>query len=130
MRFKESLLQPSASIFEMRYAVLLAEPYALEGYRNLVEVEKLKVAQHKREKHYDDFTSPAKWMTSDNARLQTVATDSGNAPGSMMHMQTNSPGTSKTAMETRTALLRHVLEKSIQDYGDRVFERFYRNNYY
>ncbi|ESL11282.1 hypothetical protein TRSC58_00971 [Trypanosoma rangeli SC58] len=130
IRFKESLLQPSASVFEMRYAVLTAGPYALEGYRNLVEVEKLKVAQHKYEKHYEDFTSPGKWMTSDNAQLQTVAAGSGDAPGSVMHMQTNSPGTSKTAMETRTAPLRHVLEKSIQAHGDRVFERFYRNNYH
>ncbi|EAN99687.1 hypothetical protein TcCL_ESM01896 [Trypanosoma cruzi] len=130
IRFKESLLQPSASIFEMRYAVLTAAPYGLEGYRNLVEMEKLKVAQHKYEKHYEDFISPGKWLTSDNAQLQTVAAGSGDAPGSILHMQTNTPSISKTAMETRTAPLRHVLEKSIQAHGDRVFDRFYRMNYH
>ncbi|ORC91971.1 uncharacterized protein TM35_000041850 [Trypanosoma theileri] len=130
IRFKESLLQPSASVFEMRYAVLAAGPYGLEGYRNLVEVEKLKVAQHKYEKHYEDFTSPGKWLTSDNAQLQTVSAGSGNAPGAIMNLQTDAPDTSKTAMETRVGPLRRLLENSIQAHGDRVFDRFYRNNYH
>lgn len=130
IRFKESLLQPSASIFEMRYAVLAAGPYGLAGYRNLVEMEKLKVAQHKHEKHYEDFTSPGSWLTSDHAQLQTVAAGGGDAPGAVMHKQTNSRDTAGTAMETRAGPLRRVLQESIQAHGDRVFERFYRKNYH
>ncbi|KAG8347228.1 hypothetical protein TRVL_01948 [Trypanosoma vivax] len=130
IRFKESLLQPSASVFEMRYAVLTAGPYGLAGYRNLIEMEKLKIFQHKYEKHYEDFTSPGKWLTSDNAQLQTVAAGGGISPGAAMHMHTNNSHTERTAMETRTGPLRRELETSIQSHGDRVFARFYRNNYH
>ncbi|EPY19098.1 hypothetical protein STCU_01548 [Strigomonas culicis] len=132
IRFKESLLQPSASTFEMRYAAAFAPGYGLPGFRNVVEMEKLKVAQHKYEKHYEDFTSPGSWVTSDNAQLQTVAAGGGgsNAPGAAMHTNTNDPNTAKTAMETRTGPLRRTLEHSMQVHGDRVFARFYRNNYH
>ncbi|SCU72473.1 uncharacterized protein TEOVI_000405000 [Trypanosoma equiperdum] len=130
IRFKESLLQPSASVFEMRYAVLAVGSYALPGYRNLVEMEKLKVAQHKYEKHYEDFMSPGKWLTSDNSQLQTVAAGGGNAPGAALHMHTNGPDVALNAMETRAGPLRRTLETSIQAHGDRVFSRFYRNNHH
>nr|CCC92955.1 conserved hypothetical protein [Trypanosoma congolense IL3000] len=128
IRFKESLLQPSASIFELRYAVLAVGSHGLEGYRNLVEMEKLKIAQHKYEKHYEDFISPGKWLTSDNSQLQTVVSGSGNAPGTALHMHTNGPNTAQTAMETRTGPLRRTLESSVQAHGDYVYSRFYRNN--
>ncbi|GET93005.1 hypothetical protein, conserved [Leishmania tarentolae] len=130
IRFKESLLQPSASTFEMRYAFLFAPQYALPHYRNIVEMEKLKIAQHKYEKHYEDFTAPGKWLTSDNAQLQTVAAGGGgsNAPGGAMHNHTNDPASIRTAMETRTGPLRRTLAQSMQAHGDRVFSRFYRNN--
>ncbi|KPA86600.1 putative mitochondrial hypothetical protein [Leptomonas pyrrhocoris] len=130
LRFKESLLQPSASTFEMRYAFMFAPQYGLPHYRNIVEMEKLKIAQHKYEKHYEDFTAPGKWLTSDNAQLQTVAAGSGgsNAPGGAMHNNTNNVDSIRTAMETRAGPLRRTLEKSMQAHGDRVFNRFYRNN--
>ncbi|TPP44739.1 hypothetical protein CGC21_7860 [Leishmania donovani] len=130
IRFKESLLQPSASTFEMRYAFLFAPQYALPHYRNIVEMEKLKIAQHKYEKHYEDFTAPGKWLTSDNAQLQTVAAGGGgsNVPGGAMHNHTNDPASIRTAMETRTGPLRRTLAQSMQAHGDRVFSRFYRNN--
>lgn len=130
IRFKESLLQPSASTFEMRYGFLFAQMYNLPSYCNIVEMEKLKVAQHKYEKHYEDFTAPGKWVTSDGANLQTVAAAGGgsNAPGGVMHYHSNEPHTIQTAMETRTAPLRKMLAESIQRHGDRVFSRFYRNN--
>jgi hypothetical protein len=130
IRFKESLLQPSASMFEMRYAFMFAPQYGLPHYRNVVEMEKLKIAQHKYEKHYEDFTAPGKWLTSDNAQLQTVVAGSGgsNAPGGAMHNHTNDVDSIRTAMETRTGPLRRTLEQSMQAHGDRVFHRFYRNN--
>ena len=130
IRFKESLLQPSAATFEMRYAFMFAPQYGLPHYRNVVEMEKLKIAQHKYEKHYEDFTAPGKWLTSDNAQLQTVAAGSGgsNAPGGAMHNNTNHIDSIRTGMETRTGPLRRALEKSMQAHGDRVFSRFYRNN--
>nr|CCM19301.1 hypothetical protein, conserved [Leishmania guyanensis] len=130
IRFKESLLQPSASIFEMRYAFLFAPQYGLPHYRNIVEMEKLKIAQHRYEKHYEDFTAPGKWLTSDNAQLQTVAASAGgsNVPGGAMHNHTNDPASIQTAMETRTGPLRRTLAQSMQAHGDRVFNRFYRNN--
>lgn len=130
VRFKESLLQPSASTFELRYAVLFPSQYNLPGYRNLIEMEKLKIAQHKYEKHYEDFTAPGKWLTSDNAQLQTVAAGGGgpNVPGAAMHNHANDPDSIRSAMETRSGPLRRTLEKSIQAHGDRVFARFYRNN--
>lgn len=132
IRFKESLLQPSASTYEMRYAAVFAPQYGIEGYRNIVEAEKLKIAQHKYEKHYEDFTAPGNWITSDGAQLQTVAAGSGgaNAPGGALHSETNEAGAVANAMETRTGPLRRTLEKSIQAHGDRVFARFYRNNYH
>ncbi|KAG5492899.1 hypothetical protein JKF63_01479 [Porcisia hertigi] len=130
IRFKESLLQPSASTFEMRYAFLFAPQYGLPHYRNLVEMEKLKIAQHKYEKHYEDFTAPGRWLTSDNAQLQTVAAGGGgsNVPGGAMHNHTNDPASIRTAMETRTGPLRRTLAQSMQAHGDRIFSRFYRNN--
>ncbi|KAK7200913.1 hypothetical protein NESM_000150200 [Novymonas esmeraldas] len=130
IRFKESLLQPSAATFEMRYAFMFAPQYGLPYYRNMVEMEKLRIAQHKYEKHYEDFTAPGKWLTSDNAQLQTVAAGGGgsNVPGGAMHNHTNDPESIRTAMETRTGPLRRTLEKSMQAHGDRVFNRFYRNN--
>ncbi|KAG5467063.1 hypothetical protein LSCM1_01244 [Leishmania martiniquensis] len=130
IRFKESLLQPSASTFEMRYAFLFAPQYALPHYRNIIEMEKLKIAQHKYEKHYEDFTAPGKWLTSDNAQLQTVAAGGGGSgmPGGAMHYHTNDPASIKSAMETRAGPLRRTLAQSMQAHGDRVFSRFYRNN--
>ncbi|KAG5492366.1 hypothetical protein GH5_01285 [Leishmania sp. Ghana 2012 LV757] len=130
IRFKESLLQPSASTFEMRYAFLFAPQYALPHYRNIIEMEKLKIAQHKYEKHYEDFTAPGKWLTSDNAQLQTVAAGGGGSsvPGGAMHYHTNDSASIRTAMETRTGPLRRTLAQSMQAHGDRVFSRFYRNN--
>eukprot|EP00796_Vickermania_ingenoplastis_P006166 gene6166-4444_t len=77
IRFKESLLQPSASIFEMRYGFLFSQMHNLPSYCNVVEMEKLKIAQHKHEKHYEDFTAPGRWVTSDGANLQTVAAGGG-----------------------------------------------------
>lgn len=132
IRFKESLLQPSASTFEMRYAFLFAQMYNLPSHCNVVEMEKLKVAQHKYEKHYEDFTAPGKWVTSDGANLQTVAAGGGgaNSPGAAMHYHSNESHAIGTAMETRAAPLRKLLESSIQRHGDRVFTRFYRNNYF
>lgn len=132
IRFKESLLQPSASTFEMRYAFLFSQMYNLPSYCNVVEMEKLKVAQHKYEKHYEDFTAPGKWITSDGANLQTVVAAGGgsNAPGGIMHYHSNEAHTIHTAMETRAAPLRKTLAESIQRHGDRVFSRFYRNNYF
>ncbi|CCW68972.1 unnamed protein product [Phytomonas sp. Hart1] len=132
IRFKESLLQPSASIFEMRYAALFSVEYGLSGFRNLVELEKLKIAQHKYEKHYEDFTAPGNWLTSDRAQLQSVVAGGGgsNAPGGAMHIQTNEATSVKNAMETRVGPLRRNFENSIQKHGDRIFARFYRKNYY
>ncbi|EPY38929.1 hypothetical protein AGDE_05000 [Angomonas deanei] len=132
VRFKESLLRPSASTYEMRYAAMFAPGYNLEGFRNIVEVEKLKVAQHKYEKHYEDFTAPGKMLTGDNAQLQTVVAGGGgsNVAGGAMHGGTNQKDTEKTAMETRTGPLRRSLQTSMQAHGDRVFQRFYRNNYH
>lgn len=132
IRFKESLLQPSASTFEMRYGFLFSQMHNLPSYCNVVEMEKLKVAQHKYEKHYEDFTAPGRWVTSDGANLQTVAGASGgpNVPGGAMHYHANDYNTINTAMETRTAPLRKLLASSMQKHGDRVFDRFYRNNYF
>lgn len=132
IRFKESLLQPSAATFEMRYAACFAPQYGLSAFRNLVEMEKLRIAQHKYEKHYEDFTGPSKWLTSDNAQLQTVVAATGGpvSGGAAMHLETNNPQTAHTAMETRVAPLRDTLAQSMQAHGDRVFSRFYRNNYH
>lgn len=132
LRFKESLLQPSAAVFEMRYACAYAPAYGLEGFRTMIESEKLKIAQHKYEKHYEEFTAPGKWMTADNAQLQTVSAAAGGSttPGSCLHHMTNDANSVRNAMETRTGPLRKTLESSVQAHGDRVLARFYRNNYH
>lgn len=132
IRFKESLLQPSASTFEMRYGFLFAQMYNLPTHCNIVEMEKLKIAQHKYEKHYEDFTAPGRWITSDGANLQTVAAAGGgsNVAGGAMHYHSNESNSINSAMETRAGPLRKMLAESMQKHGDRVFERFYRNNYF
>src|SRR3989338_7605105 len=50
IRYKESLLMPSATIFEVRTAVILHNCGGRRGYRNIAEIEKVKIAQHKLEK--------------------------------------------------------------------------------
>jgi len=55
LRFKERLLEPSANLYEMRYGVLHHPFLGLNGFRNLVELEKLKLAQLKYDKHHEDF---------------------------------------------------------------------------
>lgn len=132
LRFKESLLQPSASLYEIRYSFLFAQMYNLPHHSNIIEMEKLKVAQHKYEKHYEDFTAPGKWVTSDGANLQTVAAAGGgsNVPGGAMHYHANDSHTIDSAMETHAGPLRNALAESMQRHGDRVFAKFYRNNFF
>ena len=132
IRFKEGLLQPSASVFEMRYATMLAPVCGTDSYRNLVELEKLKVAQHKYEKHYEDLTTPGKWLTTDGSQLQTVSAGTGGSgiAGSTMHRANNNPGSTEKTYETQTRSVRDVFQNSMQSHGDRIFSRFYRSNHH
>ena len=132
VRFKESLLQPSATVFEMRYATLLHPFSGQQGYRNIVEVEKLKVTQHKHEKHYEDITTPGQMITADRSQLQTVVSGGGGSSvaGGAAHKDSNAPGVANNSMETQAGPFRKVFQESLQRHGDRALERFYRKNYH
>lgn len=132
LRFKENLLQPSASIYEMRYAVMMASSYGLPHYRNIVEMEKLKVAQHKHEKHYEHLTVPGSYLTSDKSQLQTVSSGGGGAnnAGSYLHRETNKRQDRDTGLRAATASVSDTLADSIQRHGDFALRRFYRNNFH
>jgi hypothetical protein len=132
VRFKESLLQPSASIFEMRTGTLLHPFTAAPGYRNIIEVEKLKVLQHKHEKHYEDYTTPGQMITADRSQLQTVVAGGGGSSvsGGAAFREGNSPGVANNSLETQAGPMRKALTQSLQSHGDRAFERFYRNNFH
>jgi hypothetical protein len=131
LRFKENLLQPSASIFEMRYGVMLASSYGLPHFRNIVEMEKLKVAQHKHEKHYEDMALTGSYMTSDRSQLQTAAaSSSATTAGSFMHRQTTATKDADTGLRAATAAVSDTLAESIQRHGDYALKRFYRNNFH
>jgi hypothetical protein len=132
VRFKESLLQPSAAIFEMRTGVLMHPFTSLRGVRNIIEVEKLKVLQHKHEKHYEDQTVPGQMVTADRSQLQTVVSGGGgnNASGGAAFRETNAPGMANISLDTAAGPMRKIFSNSMQSHGDRVFERLYRNNFH
>lgn len=122
IRFKESLLQPSALTLELRYSFLFAQMYNLPTHSNVVEMEKLKIAQYKLEKHYEDSSGPGSFLTSDKKELQTVSSGAGAmTPGGAMTYDQHSAGKKKRPSSAGEELRRH---------GDRALERFYRNNYF
>jgi hypothetical protein len=132
LRFKESLLQPSAAIFEMRYGAVFAPVIGVPAFRNIIELEALKIAQHKHEKHYEKFTNNINPLTADSMQLQTTSSmASSGAPGAAMHAGMNAPSDYiADSMETRVAAEQRIFARDIQAHGDRVFSKFYRNNYH
>jgi hypothetical protein len=130
IRYKENLLQPSATIYEMRYGVMLSSSYGLKPFRNIVEMEKLKIAQHKYDKHHEDLPTMGSRFTADGANLQTTATAGGGVSGSTMHRESNAQKDKDTGLRTNTAPITDMMATTMQRHGDYALRRFYRNNFH
>lgn len=130
IRFKENLLQPSASVYEMRYGVMLSSSFGLKPFRNIVELEKLKIAQHKNDKNHEDPTTTGSRFTADGASLQTTAAAVGGNAGSTMHRGMSYNVDKDTGLRTNSAPVTDRMAESMQRHGDYALRRFYRNNFH
>ena len=129
IRFKESLLAPSAAVFEMRTAVAVHPIALIPPRRNLIEVENLLISQYKYEKNHEDFVSFSKTTTADGSNVQTAAAaNSSLSAGTTVQYGTNAPEVNKFSLETKVGAQRRIMQRDLQSHGDRKFARFYRDN--
>ena len=121
IRFKERLLQPSANIFEMRYTVATHHAFNLRPYRNVVEMEKLQIQQHKFEKNYEEY-----------AGGDTTPTSSGyQASSAMMGMSSGAAFSRRDeSLEERTSMWRNTMKDGLHKRNDRLFGHFYSNRFF
>lgn len=121
IRFKERLLQPSANIFELRYALLMHPLFNLKGYRNVVEMEKLAIQQHRFEKNYEEFAGADKVVTTEG-NLQIMSSLDGQPQGSTFSRH--------ESLQTKVGVWHTVMKDGLQKREDRLFGHFYTNHYF
>lgn len=134
IRFKESLLQPSALVFELRYAVLAGPAGSpLPVFRNVAPLEEIKIAQHKFQKQYTENTRPGVSFSSEGAKLSVAHTAAGSSGGGMQ-MHTN-PG---RGLSAKTSLRDHggfetkaFLQHGTVGYDERLWDgKYYKDNFH
>lgn len=123
IRFKERLLQPSASIFELRYAALMHPLLNVRGYRNIVEMEKLQLQQHKFEKNYEEFAGAEKMSMTHDGMLQAQSAIMGTSSGSTFSK-------TDTSLEQKSSEWQALMRDGLQKRNDRLFGKFYVNRFF
>lgn len=132
LRFKERLLEPSANLFELRYAVLHHHFLNLPGYRNLVELEKLKHAQLAHDKHFEDFLDSGDSISRNAGTLHSEAGAAGATSGGSAYREGTTPGTDGEAYAAQADTFRMMMTRNrgLLAQNDRFFSHLYKNNFH
>lgn len=124
IRYKESLLMPSATVFELRTAVMLHNLGGRSAYRNVAEAEKVKIAQHKLDKGGKEQAMAGSLF--DSMGQSKVM-------GSMKSMTVNHyKNDGKDADNSREVTLENIIfdQAEIRVHAERIWSTFYRNNFF
>lgn len=133
IRFKESLMQPSFLVFEMRY-MHMSHFSPIAASRNIIELEELKVEQHKFVAHIKRHPHPGS-ITGRSGQSSLAACAAGEGPFSRdQQPQVHTSDLSKRydsnmdkETDLGTGMRIHEMNFGKQDL---VWRRFYTNHYY
>lgn len=128
IRYKESLLMPSATIFEVRTAVMLHNCGGRRGYRNIAEIEKVKIAQHKLEKGGKEQQMSGNLM---DANGLSKVINAAQTPQSSQYVSQQSGKKGVDNNYKEISLENKVFDSAEANvHAERIWRKYYRNNYY
>lgn len=129
LRFKESLLQPSFLIHELRHALSLHHMCGSKPFRNISEMEKLKTMQFKLDKHFKEGAQSTKLFDSESGTPVVLGSGSGMKAGaSYYNQQANLKGDSFG--DQVTAERAALTSAQVITADERIWQTFYRPNRY
>merc|ERR1712000_130682 len=128
IRYKESLMMPSATVFEVRTAVMLHNLGGRPAYRNIAEIEKVKIAQHKLEKGGKEQQMAGN-LFDHNGGSKVI--NSMQAPQSSQYLSNQSGKKGESNNYKEITLENKVFGAAeISVHAERIWRKFYRNNFY
>ena len=124
LRYKESLLMPSATIYELRVAAMAHNLGGRPAYRNIAEIEKVKIAQNKLDKGGKEQAMSGALFDNQGASKVMSAMK---MPNLSMY---NNVSKDKSNYKEITLENKMFENAEVCTHGERIWSKFYRNNFF